>query len=244
MSSIEKLNNVQHANTHIVTGHGPELGDAVMFAPVFPNELRALQSCYPLIIYKDPGEGELHCIALFGFEEGENLFLEGDRWQAPYLPLMVQRGPLMIGFDGKTDSADGQPVVAIDMDHPRVSESEGQRLFLEQGGNSDYLDRLTATLEAIHLGHEQSRQFMKLLEELDLITSCNFKITLANGSNHTLSGFYMVDDERLQTLSPEDLLKLSSNGMLLPTFMLVASQSQLQRLIALKNARVSPPNAP
>ena len=238
MSSIEKLNNIQHADIRIDTGHSAELGDSVMFVPVFPNEMRGLQSCYPLLIYKDPGEGVFHAIALFGFEEGENLFLHNGGWQAPYLPLMVQRGPLMIGFEEGDSSGEQQPVVAIDTQHPRVSVSDGKRLFLDEGGNSDYLDRLTAVLEAIHMGHEQSRQFMALLEELELITSCDFKITLEDGSGNTLSGFYMLDDEKLQALSPESLLKLSSSGFLLPAFMMLASQSQLASLISLKNRRL------
>ena len=45
-----------------------------MFSPVYTSEMRALQSNFPLMFYKNPEENTFQPIALFGFEQGENLF--------------------------------------------------------------------------------------------------------------------------------------------------------------------------
>ena len=238
MSSIEKLNNVQHAQLRVIREFGADYGDNVMFVPVYPNEFRGLQSCYPLLFFKDGASGSLHPIALLGFEEGENLFINGSRWDAPYIPLMMQRGPLMIGFESKDGSDQPAPVVAVDMTHAKVSTTEGEPLFLEHGGYSEYLDRLTAIMEAIHEGHALAETLTSTLVSLDLITSCDLEITLDDGAKHQLAGFYMINDEALLALDNTGVQTLAEQGLLAATFLMFASQSQLQSLIRRKTGGI------
>jgi len=170
-----------------------------------------------------------------GFEARENLFLSPQGWDATQIPMMSQRGPLLIGFE--EDRTRGrQPVAAIDMSHPKVSHEQGEPLFLEEGGQSDYLDFMAGLLDAIQIGHAAREQFVHTLETHDLITPCEMAITLANSAQHTLSGYYMIDDEKLQALSGEALTDLQDNGFLTPAFMMLSSLSQLAHLIARKNA--------
>ncbi len=235
MSQIEKLNNIDHAQVRVITRFSPDLGDNVMFVPVYPAEMRRLQATYPLLFYKDPTEGSLHPIALLGFEPSENLFLSAGTWDAAHIPLMSQRGPLMIGFEETRDRG-RQPVAAIDMAHPKVSISEGERLFLDQGGQSDHMDHMAQLLETIQAGHQATPGFIDALEKYALITPCELAVTLRNQQQHKLSGYYMIDDEQLQTLPAEGLADLQKHGFLTPAYMMLASLSQLAHLIARKNA--------
>ena len=237
MSNIQKLNNVQHAKVRI--RQAPCSLDQVMFSPVYTSEMRALQSNFPLMFYKNPEKNTFQPVALFGFEQGENLFIDDEQWHSQYIPMLVQRGPLMIAVDGQTDTGEPARVVAIDMDHPNVSETDGEPLFLEFGGNTEYLDRLATMLEGIHVGHTTTPQFAEALAQHGLITPITLKITLRNQEDYALEGFYAVDDERLQVLNDSAIADLQRRGHLLPTFMMVASQSQLKRLIDLKNQKVS-----
>ena len=194
-----------------------------MFSPVYTSEMRALQSNFPLMFYKNPEENTFQPVALFGFEQGENLFIDDEQWHSQYIPMLVQRGPLMIAVDGQTDTGEPARVVAIDMDHPNVSETDGEPLFLE----------------GIHVGHTTTPQFAEALAQHGLITPITLKITLRNQEDYALEGFYAVDDERLQVLNDSAIADLQRRGHLLPAFMMVASQSQLKRLIDLKNQKVS-----
>ena len=237
LGNIQKLNNVQHAQLKIK--QAPCAADHVMFTPVYTTEMRALQSNFPLMLYKNPADGAFTPIALFGFEQGENLFVEGDRWTSQYIPMLIQRGPLMIATEGETSTGEPSRVIAIDMDHPNVSETEGEPLFLEFGGNTPYLDRLATMLEGIHQGHTLTPLFVDALYAQGLITAITLKITLNNGQDHALEGFYAIDDEKLQDLNEHAIADLHCKGHLLPAYMMVASQSQLKRLIELKNDRLS-----
>ena len=125
------------------------------------------------------------------------------------------------------------------MNHPRVSESEGEALFLPQGGNSPFLETMADMLEAIHSGNEDNKAFMALLVKLDLVESITLDITLNDQSKNQLQGFYTLDDEKLQTLSSDALEELKNSGFLLPAFMMAASQSQLGKLIRLRNDKAS-----
>src|SRR5262245_4794243 len=143
------LNNIDHKHLRIDVRHNAALGDDVMSTPTFPAEFRNVQAHYP-IVFQKAGDGTLRPVALFGFRQGENLFLERDldeeRWDATYVPLAIERQPFLIGRDGDA------LLVHVDLDHPRVSAERGEVLFREQGGTTDYLERVSSVLRALHEG--------------------------------------------------------------------------------------------
>ncbi len=238
MANYQQLNNVEHAALKVITERGARYGDDVMFAMTFPFEMRSVQACYPILIHKDPQSAKLYPVAVFGFEQGENLFLDGEVWAAPYVPLMVRRQPFLIGFCKPHPGAERQRVVSIDLEHPRVSESEGEPLFLGHGGNSDFLEGIANMLEAIHNGHEQNSAFIESLLRHELIEPVTLDITLGDQSRNQLQGFYALDDEKLQRLEAPSLGELNASGSLLPAYMMVASQSRLRHLVAMRDARL------
>ena len=109
------LNNVEHKNLRVVTRHGKDLGEAVGSVPTFPTEFAEILREYPIFFRKDTNTGEYGCIALLGFARDENLFLEGDRWDASYVPGIVARGPFLIGFQERQDGGElrREPVIHV-----------------------------------------------------------------------------------------------------------------------------------
>jgi hypothetical protein len=230
----QMLNVKDHGELRVRTERSAELGDSVMHCMIFPSEFRNVQATYPILWQKNPETGGFFALALFGFEEGENLFLNEDGWAEAYVPLMIRRQPLLIGFQGKGEE-DRQAVVSIDSESPRLNRSEGEELFLAHGGVSDYLARMSDLLEAVHHGHLQSDQFCALLEKHQLLEPFVLDVTLDSGEQCQLIGFYAINEERLQNLSADALHELQEKGALAPVFMAVASQSQFRPLIARKN---------
>ena len=90
------LNNIDHRDLRVVTARGAAWGDAVMSTPTFPAEFRDIQAYYPIAFQKND-DGTLQPVALFGFQAGQNLFLDGERWDAAYVPLAIERQPFLIG---------------------------------------------------------------------------------------------------------------------------------------------------
>ena len=237
MPDYQMLNNADHQDVKVITERSARFGDDVHCVMTFPIEFRRVQTCYPIFFQKDSNTGKLHPIALFGFEEGKNLFLTEDGWDAEYIPLMVQRHPFLIGYQEDKDAPEGKkPVISIDMENPRVNASDGEPLFLPHGGTSPYLEAVQKTLEDIQFGHQMNDDFVEALLEFDLIESVAMEIELNDGSKRQLLGLYTIDEERLAQLDGEALAKLHSKQYLLSAYMVLASLGRFRALIDKVNA--------
>jgi hypothetical protein len=224
------LNNVDHKNLRVITRRGAEFGDSQMLTPTFPSEFRDVQACYPIVFRKTTDGLGFESVALFGFQEGENLFLKDGRWDALYLPMLVERQPFQIGINGN------ELMVHIDLDSPRVSDVDGQPVFKEHGGNTEFLEQSTSLLGAIHQGLQGSPGFLAALLEHELLESFVLDVELNDGSQNRLVGFYTINEDRLAALGGDAITRLHLAGMLQPIYMAIASLSNFRALIDRKNA--------
>jgi hypothetical protein len=235
------LDNVSHKDLKVRTTYEPGHGYDANVARVFPSEFCQLQREYSLFFIKDTESGHFESIALLGFAEGENLYLDASGWDASYVPLSVQRQPFLIGF--QTQEVDGlpaqAPVIHIDLDHPSVSETDGEALFLPHGGLSPYLERIESILATIHQGHDASRSFSQVLVGLELIESVKVEVQFEDGTMQGLEGLYKIDEEKLRELSANGLEILHQKGYLRDIYLMLASLQNMPRLIEKKNRRLS-----
>lgn len=235
------LDNVSHKKLRVRTGYRPGCGHDANVARVFPSEFCSLQREYPLFFIKNPATGDFEAIALLGFSEGENLYLDAGGWDASYVPLTVQRQPFLIGF--QTQQADGMPaqvpVIHVDLEHPSISETEGELVFLPHGGLSPYLERIESILGTIHKGHEISRTMSQVLVGLELIESVKVEVQLDDGSFRGLQGLYKIDEDKLRELSANALEILHRQDFLRDIFLMLASLQNMPRLIERENRRLS-----
>lgn len=241
MANHQLLDNITHKDIKVITAQHPQYGDNHSYARIVPSELKAAQADYPLFFRKNNETGQFEIIAMFGMAEQENLFLDDNGWHAHYLPLSVQRRPFLIGFQSSNDPAtpEDKAVVHIDMDSPRISQTEGEPLFLAQGGQSPYLQHISAVLNALQQGWMHTQAFVETLQSLELMESVNLKAKLDNGENVELAGLYTIHEDKLRELSGEQVASLHKNGMLELIYMMDASLQNIARLIALKNKKLA-----
>jgi hypothetical protein len=233
------LHPIEHKDLRIVPDRGAAWGDDVMLSLTFPLEFRDVQAHYPIVFRKTgerTGDGAgYEALALFGFEEGENLFLGGDGsgegWDASYVPLAIQRQPFLIGRRGE------QLGIHIDLDHPRVSTSRGEALFLRHGGTSTYLERVNDVLSALHEGMQGLPAFIEALAGCGLLEPFTVDIELNDGAQHRLAGFETINEDRLLSLPGATLERLNRAGHLQAIHMAMASLTHLRDLIARKERR-------
>ena len=225
MARHAQLNNIDHRDLRVVTERGAAWGDDVMSALTFPAEFRNLQAHYP-IVFQKASDGSFQPVALLGFQPGQNLFLDERGWDALYLPLAIERQPFLIGL-----SVEGEPMMHIDLDHPRVGHDHGEPLFRIHGGTTEFLDRMASTLQALHEGLQAVPGFVDALLRHELLESFVLDITLDDGAQHRLAGFYTINEERLSRLDGEALAALHREGHLEAIYMAIASLSRFRDLI-------------
>lgn len=240
MARYELLNNVTHKDLRVITGFGREFGDDIGMVPAFPSEYAELQREYPIFFRKDGDSGLWQSVALLGFEQHENLFLQDGRWNAAYLPGAVAKGPFLIGF--QEQRIDGElrkePVMHIDLEHRRVSFTEGEPVFLPQGGNSPYLQHIAGVLRGIRDGVEFGAAMFAAFDAMDLIQPVNLDVQLDDKHRIGVSGLYGIDRERLAALDAESLHRLSRAGFLEGAYLVLASLHNMRRLMAEKQRRL------
>lgn len=236
MTNNVLLNNVDHQDLKIDTRHGAAYGDALNQVLIFPTEYEDIQRDYPIFFRRDEG-GFFQSIALLGLDKDENLFLGGDGWDARYVPAMQQRGPFSIALQGGQGEVDAEPMIHVDLDHPRVGARDGERLFLRHGGNAPYLEHVAAVLRQIYTGLEVTGPMFAAFEELELIRPVAVEVQLSAEEQYVLPDFFTIDEATLAQLDGASLERLHKAGFLRAAFLAAASLGNVSRLIELKGRR-------
>lgn len=234
------LNNVAHKDLRVIVRYGAEFGDKVGTVLVFPTEFADVQREFPIFFRKDPASGDYQSVALLGFDKTENLFIRDDgRWEGGYVPGVLARGPFLIGF--QETQVDGElrkePMIHIDIEDPRVSRTEGHPVFAPHGGNSPYLDYIANILKGIRDGMEIGKAMFAAFAELDLFEPVQLEVKPTEDELYSVVGLHTINQQKLASLDGATLERLNRAGFLQGAFLVVASLSNVRRLIALKQAR-------
>jgi hypothetical protein len=233
VTNIVLLNNVDHQDLTVAVGHGPEFGDAVNQVLVFPTEWQDVQREYS-ILFRRSDDGRLQSVALVGLDRDENLFLGDGTWHARYVPALHQRGPFSIGLTRTEDGSEGEPMVHVDLDSPRIVPANGQAVFLPHGGNSPYLNTISDVLGRIRDGVIANEPMFDAFEAEGLIEPVAIEIALNDSKTYTLGDLHTISAERLAALDCAALARLHARGFLQLAFFAVASLGNVSRLIDLK----------
>jgi len=230
------LNNVDHADLRVIATHGVAFGDGVNQTLLLPTEFEAAQREYPILIRKDAA-GAYQAVALLGLDRDENLFLNETGWDARYIPAVQRRGPFSIALQRDEPGGEPRPMIHVDLDHPRVSAAEGERLFLPAGGNSPYLQSISQTLGQIHEGLEIAGPMFAAFEQCGLIEPIDIEIKLDDATSYAVPEVYTLAPDRLNALSGETLERLHQSGLLRAAQWIVSSMGNIEDLITRKNRR-------
>ncbi|MBK7059772.1 MAG: SapC family protein [Rubrivivax sp.] len=168
---------------------------------------------YPIVFLhagKDAaGQLQIAPVAVFGLSAEENLFLDGAAWRAHYMPALLRLYPFAIGrIDDKSFA------ICVDMDWDGLSQTEGTAMFDEQGQPTALTQSAQQQLEQIEAEIQRTRLVGQRLLELDLLQEMRFDVTMPDGSNVAVEGFYTVNEEKLKALSDATVLDLQRNGLL------------------------------
>lgn len=177
--------------------------------PVVATEIPLAANEFPIVFSATGKEGEYLPLAIMGIREGENLYIDsGGRFSTNYVPAFIRRYPFILGGDKGSDSM----ALCIDLDSSAVVKdgSKGVRLFTEAGEQSDYLKNILEFLKDYHLRAEMTKTFCGLLHKLELLEPMQANITLkgAEQQNVNLTGFYVINREKLKAISDEAALDL------------------------------------
>jgi hypothetical protein len=239
LDNLVALDNQTHRNLRVVITRACAGHVAVNAVSVIPREFPWLLAHYPIFFTKSSETGQFEPAALLGFDRKQNLFLKDGRWDAAYVPLQIQREPFSL--IPRRGGAAGQNTVdvAIDMSSPQIQEQEGERVFLDDGQPSKFLQNITTMLSALVGGSKEAYAFTGRLAELGLFEPVRIEIEFVDGSNTNLQGLHRISAPALKALSAAQLAELRDREYLEWMYFQMASLSHMPSLIARKNQLIS-----
>ncbi len=233
------LNNIEHRNLRVDSKPALTYGENSHFAMIVPAEIITAKNFFPIFIYKDGNTGKFFFSAIFGFQEGENLFLDEKGWHSEYIPLSIARKPFLIGQQEAIEN--GQKIVKrvinIDMDSPRVNSEHGERVFTDSGESTAYLNDIASVLEMLHHGIAESEQLINKLLDYDLLEPMSLKLVFNEHRKYELHHLYTIKNDALNALGDAKVLELFRDGSMEKIYALMHSQARISTLIRLKNER-------
>jgi hypothetical protein len=208
---------------------------------VIPQEFPRLLSQYPIFFSKSAESGRFEPAALLGFGQRENLFLVNGQWDVGYVPLQIQRQPFSLlprrgdPARGTQDSLD----IAVDIESSQIQTQQGERLFLEDGAPSKFLQNISSMLAALVSGSREAYAFTARLAELNLLEPVRIEIEFVDHSEANLEGLYWIAAAALKGLPAAQLAELRDRGFLEWLYFQMASLAHVSSLVARKNQLLS-----
>ena len=179
------------------------------------------------IVFAKVGEQRVLPVALLGFRDQENLFVDaGGQWKSEYVPAYIRRYPFVLA---KAD-AGGQLTVCIDEAYPGFGADEGQPLFTDKGESTDYLKGVLGFLQEYQAQLDRTDKFLEALRDCDLLVDAAANVKLPGGESFSLAGLMMVDERKLQALPDAKTLRLFRSGDMAWIYCHLASISNMNRL--------------
>jgi hypothetical protein len=192
------------------------------------------------IVFVDTGDKDeagralMSPVALMGVTPGENLMVEAGAWTGHYVPAFIRRYPF---FSALMDQE--RHGVFFDSAYSGFNEAEGDRLFDDEGKATEHLNTTVEFLQRFDEEIERTRRFCVRLAELDMFEAMTATVTLSNGEELSVNGFFTVKQEKMAELADAAVLEMNKNGMLQVLYAHFISLGMLRRLAERKSKRLA-----
>jgi hypothetical protein len=215
---IELLNPQTHGHLRL----RPPGTDTPHFVQILVPEFMHAAVCCPILFTKDAGTGGFYAGAMFGFKAGESLMRTAAE-RGGFDPLMLQREGFFLS----------ERHIAIDREHARFSDLDGESLFDDTGQPGASLRAIQRTLGEIHTGIEQTKSFIDALANLKLIEPIDISLNFG-GERLALQSLYTVSLDRLRDLDDHIVVRLFREGHLQFAYAMAGSLKHIGRLAQLR----------
>ena len=239
--SPELLDPAHHRKLKVGTLADFSIAKAMHGAFVTATEIPQAAIEYPVVFIHSgerdaAGQPTISPIVLLGLSQGENLYVDGARWDARYVPAFIRRYPFLTATLQQQAGAAG---VMIDRGWSGVSETVGEPLFDADDKPAAALQRAIDFLQMFETEAQRTRSFCARLLELDVLKEMKADSTLPGGATLSIGGFLVVDEERLQKLPDAAVLEIHRNGMLMLLHMHLGSLANMRAMVERKARRTA-----
>ncbi|WP_329742543.1 SapC family protein [Dyella sp. A6] len=176
-------------------------------------------------------------MALLGLRQDENLFVDVDGQWAPntYIPAFIRRYPFVLA-EKPADSEGDDFAVFLDEAYEGFDTNEGERLFKEDGTDSEMLTNAVNFLGEFQQYAARTNWFMEQLRKHDLLEPRT--VTLQKDGNAiNLNGLFVVSEDKLLQLDEKTTHEFLKSGVLGWIYAHLQSLANIDRVTLRLNQR-------
>ena len=158
-------------------------------------------------------------VAMLGLRQNENLYVDAEGLWAPntYVPAFVRRYPFILAE--KPEGQEGDDfTVFLDEHYEGFNASEGERLFKEDGTDTEVLARAVSFLGDFQQNVGRTKWFMEQLRKHDLLEPRNMRLQKdgddgKEGKSINLNGLFVVNEDKLRKLDEKTTHEFVREGV-------------------------------
>ncbi len=215
-SHLELLNSERHRNLRVKPLQNFANFKNLNSCVILVTEFFEAAKYYPLVFSLSP-RNECLPVAILGADN--NAFVEKDGlWREGfYIPAFIRRYPFIFVEDiekGKKDKKEKKFFLAIDRGAENLSENEGERLFDEEGKETQFLQGIKQFLLNYDRDFQITKQFVNELEKLDLFKTIEATVKSKDGKVVVIKNLLAVDEDKFRRLSDKKIVDLFRKGYL------------------------------
>ena len=173
-----------------------------------------------LIVFAGSSMDDAGPVALLGLRQNENLYVnaEGQWAENTYVPAFVRRYPFVLAEKPAGQEGDDFTVF-LDEKYEGFNNSEGERLFKEDGTDTEMLTNAVGFLGDFQRNVARTHWFMEQLRKHDLLEPRNVQLQKEGkdgqqGKSINLNGLFVVNEEKLRALDEKTTHEFLREGVL------------------------------
>jgi len=232
MANIVPIRKEQHQNLKLAQTRDLSHIAGQHIIPLTAAEFAQGSASFPIVIVKNPDSEQYRSVAMLGVEAGENLFYQDDKWTAVSIPQSIGIAPFSLGIDPEKENT---LIACVDLDSDFVGEDKDLALFEEDGKDSEVLVNVQQALGRLYDNERMTEQFIKELQDNNLLQELELNIALSTGEQKKLVGIFTINEEKLKDLPDDKVLDFHKRGLFVPIYSMLGSISQINRLAQLRN---------
>lgn len=224
---IVVINKIEHKDKNVKEVTNFSFSKKMTSIPITITEFYEACKNYPIFFAKDTND-KWFATVMLGYKENENIFVnEKGVWEKlHYIPANLRRYPYIF----VTNDNNAELTLAIEKEYLSDDKKDLERKLFKDGQNSKVLNQVMNFLNQCYLDSLASEEFIKQLDEWELLEEKVATIKDKENKIFNINGFYVVNEEKLKHLSKKKKEEIyNKNAIPLITAHLI-SLSNIQKL--------------
>jgi hypothetical protein len=199
-------------------------------APITLEEIVHVSTNLPVAFVRD-SSGAFRLVVLLSLVKEKNLLVHpSGKWFSGYIPAHYRSYPFALLRSAKNENL----TLCIDTESGLFRENPTQeelRFFTEAGELETVTASLLQFLEAREKAMQTTHAIVKRIADAGIITPWKIPFKDENGTEQEVPGIYRIDENRLNSLSEDEFLKL--RNVLSVIYAILMSENRLSNLAKL-----------